>query len=39
MLEFELAAQMGELEEKLAIENPEDKETKSSNWWDQEDPE
>jgi hypothetical protein len=39
MLELELAAQMGELEEKLAIENPEDNETESSNWWDQDDPE
>ena len=39
MLELELAAQMGELEEKLAIEKPEDNETESSNWWDQEDPE
>ena len=39
MLELELAAQMGELEEKLAIEKPEDNETESSNWWDQDDPE
>ena len=37
MLELELAAQMGELEEKLAIENPEENETESSNWWDQDD--
>ena len=39
MLEFELAAQLGELEEKLAIENPEDSVTDSSNWWDQDNPE
>ena len=37
MLELELAAQMGELEEKLAIEKPEENETESSNWWDQDD--
>ena len=35
MLELELAAQMGELEENLAIETPEATETESSNWWDQ----
>ena len=35
MLELELAAQMGELEENLAIEKPEATETESSNWWDQ----
>ena len=35
MWELELAAQMGELEENLAIETPEATETESSNWWDQ----
>ena len=39
MLELELAAQLGDLEEKLAIENTEDFETESSNWWDQDNPE
>ena len=39
MLELELAAQLGDLEEKLAIENTEDFETESSNWWDQDSPE
>ena len=39
MLELELAAEMGELEEKLAIEKSKDNETESSNWWDQDDPE
>ena len=34
MLELELAAQMGELEENLAVETPEVNETESSNWWD-----
>ena len=38
MLELELAAQMGELEENLAIETPEDIGAESSNWWNQEDP-
>lgn len=39
MLDLELAAQMGELEEKLVIENPENNDTESSKWWDQDDPE
>ena len=39
MLELELAAQLGDLEEKLAIENTEVFETESSNWWDQDNPE
>ena len=39
MLELELASQLGDLEEKLAIENTEDFETESSNWWDQDNPE
>ena len=39
MLELELATQLGDLEEKLAIENTEDFETESSNWWDQDSPE
>ncbi len=39
MLVLELAAQMGELEEKLVIENPENNDTESSKWWDQDDPE
>ena len=37
MLELEIAVQMGELEENLAIETPEDTEIESSNWWNQED--
>ena len=35
MLELELAAQMGELEENLVVETPEVNEAESSNWWDQ----
>ena len=35
MLELELAAQMGELEENLAVETPEVNEAESSNWWGQ----
>ena len=37
MLELELAAQMGELEEKLAIEVPEETEVSDPKWWDQSD--
>ena len=35
MLQLELAAQMGELEENLAVETPEVNEAESSNWWGQ----
>jgi len=35
ILDLEFAMQMGELEEKLVIEQPEEADSEDSNWWDQ----
>jgi hypothetical protein len=35
ILDLEFAMQMGELEEKLVIEQPEEADSGDSNWWDQ----